>query len=657
MSFYFFADINNLNDQTDNSFGPAENVTVDGAGYEQYLVTSMHTATQPINAIAVCKGQIFVQEQSQNPNLLNIILKPLDSQPFQFPKVKYFIYKGINKASLVAANDTDIAAQNTNDLVDSIWKVSISRGLSENPSKSILGLAAATNVLGNSFLLEDVFNSTYPGVQFWNVLAGTTIGKFDDNSIGFEIVLDSLYYQPSLEIARNSQTFIQAQTLDESPVQKDFFEHWHDKEMILHFMDPCAFFGGFYKKNLNVVSGDQITSIQGVDLYNNLLSKFMNKNICYIDIRNEFNYSINYYKNYGTSPTDNTTNIYLRKGQSGTFSTIDYYGNSWPILVIDGSDFSDANEDHHVLSIQLPTGNGDNPAPLVYFAKAYNNNAFPDEFLEKEKFISLSVTDNYTDEFSLGIPWIVSNPVCCFTYLKFCKQLTSDTLPDVTPTQIRRTDYLDSLFPISMNFESINSIIQTKVYDEELYIDVSDTHFFDATFNLAISFSGGNVTLLANPYIVNQTDRKKVRRVLELSSEFKSTGDDDNILYNLWNNTERSDLVINTLNTSNNDLNVLNYETSGADIQGQFQVEDLRKIIALNLTLSQWHDIVQLSNSSFLSKYDVFLSIINKQYLEDEGENSYTSLDLTLKGFQIDGDNLVLQQVLTNINLIAYGIV
>jgi len=470
--------------------------------------------------------------------------------------------------------------------------------------------------------------------------------------------LDTLYYQPSLEIARNGRTFVQAKSLDSTPLQKDFFEHWHDKESILSFIDPCAFFGGFYGDDLSVVSATEINNWKGSDLYNNLLTKFLNKNLCYIDIRNEFNYSINYFKNYGVSDSDNTTNILLTKGSSGTSAIVDYYDNSWPILVVDGSDFSDTNSNFHTISIQLPAGNGDNPAPLVYIGKAYKpTNQFPGEFLGKEKFINLNVTNNYADAFSLALPWVGTNLMSSFVHLKFCKQLSSAALPVLNPTQIRRTNYLDCLFPISMNFDGLNSILKTKVYEEEIYIDVTDTHFFDASFSLGINFNSENVTLLANPHVISQTDRKKVRRTLDLVGEFKSTGDDDTILYSLWNGTDRADFVINTLFNTDGNLQVLNYETSGADVEGRFDVEDIRKILALNVTLSQWNDIVQLASTSFLPKYSTFLSVINKQYLEDQYETSYTSMDLALKGFQISGDNIAIQQVLTNINLTAYGIV
>lgn len=59
-------------------------------------------------------------------------------------------------------------------------------------------------------------------MQFWDVRAGNTIGKFDKDTIGFEIVFDTLFYNPSLELARNAETYVRAKVLAGSPLHKDF---------------------------------------------------------------------------------------------------------------------------------------------------------------------------------------------------------------------------------------------------------------------------------------------------------------------------------------------------------------------------------------------------------------------------------------------------
>lgn len=457
MAFYFFTDIDSLNVQGNIAFGPASNTTINSVDYEQFLVTSKHTAVSDTDAIAVCKGQIFVQEQSTNASLLNIVFNPMDTQPFDFPKIKYFIYKGIRKDSLIAQNNTDIAAKGTSDLVDSIWTSFEQFNNTGIPPKTIVGLQPTINTLADNTPLEDVFSTMYTDVQFWTVKEGSTLGKFDQSLMGFEVVLDTLFYKPALELARNTETYIRAKILTASPLQKDFFEHWHDKEAILNFIDPCAFFGGFYNTKLSVISGGQISKWFGEDLYNNLIVKFYNKNKCYIDIRNEFNFSLNYFKNYGLSPTNNITNIKIRKGETAAVVTEDYYNNDWPIYIIDAGGFSITSANNQLVSLQLPAGNGDNPAPLIYFGKAFTPYGFPAEFERKEKFRAVAVTGNYCEEIIIAVPWANGNLLCAYIQLKYCKQVSNEVLPIPLSTQIRKMELFDCLFSPAMNFDITNS--------------------------------------------------------------------------------------------------------------------------------------------------------------------------------------------------------
>jgi hypothetical protein len=623
MSFYFFADIDNLNIQNSDGFGPAANATIDNVDYEQFLVTSKHTASNHINAIAVCRGQIFVQEQSANADLLNIVFKPIDTQPFNFPKIKYFIYKGIRKDSLIAQNNIDLAILGTNDLIDSIWASFQKFNQTGNPSKAVLGLQADLNALIDSTLLEQVFSSTYANVQFWNVQAGDALGKFDKDSIGFEIVLDTLFYKPTLELCRNSETYIKVKSLATSPLHKDFFEHWHDKEAITNFIDPCAFFGGFYDDKLSVSTGSSKSRWKGEDLYTNLLTKFLNKNKCYIDIRNEFNFSLNYFKNYGASPTDNLTNIKVKKGAAALATTLDYYSSNWPLLVLDNTGFGTNNTDYQIVTLQLTSGNGDNPAPILYFSKAFvPNSNFPEEYMKIERFKPLTVTDNFCAEFSIGLPSVNSNLVSSYVQLKYCKQTTEDVLPDPISTQIRRTNICDCIFSPVMNFNHLSSPLKTRVFNDTTYLDLRKSQNYDGVFVPGISFDAQQVTLFAivNNYHKNSTRRKVLP--LEVAGEFKSNTNEDVFLSGLIQRYSEKPLT------------------------------DVGEDIILNLELTEWNPIV--SSNEFLSKYPVFLSMGN-QRLEVINNQQYNVTDCILIGYKVEGNNIQISSYNTNIS--AYNLV
>jgi hypothetical protein len=194
------------------------------------------------------------------------------------------------------------------------------------------------------------------------------MGNFDHLGFGFEIMFESLGFEPTIALARNNEHIIKVKQITGTN-QAEFFEHWHDKEETLNYIDPVLS-GSFYNKNLWVLNGSSFSKKTGEDIFTDVPSTFTNKNKCYIDIRNEFNFSINYFKNYGTSATNNTTNISLKKGASLSI-TLNYYDSNWPILILNYAGFSGFVTTHQTLGIKLPCNSGsnndDNPAPLVYY--------------------------------------------------------------------------------------------------------------------------------------------------------------------------------------------------------------------------------------------------------------------------------------------------
>ena len=490
------------------------------------------------------------------------------------------------------------------------------------------------------------------------VLGGDTIGVFDAANTNIEIILESANYYPTLSVVRNDRTVVQSQILNSDPLQKDVFQHWHEKELVTHFVDPCAFFAAFYNTSLNVVSGEDSSIWSGEDLYENLLVKFLNKNITYLNIENEFNFSLNYFKNYGASPTDNTTEISIQKGSNDSF-TIDYYSNSWPILMLDESNFSDGGLLYQSITVQLPTGNGDNPSPLIYLNNGYTPKSYPAEVSGSNKFLSLDTTGNLSEGFTIAVPWNGKNIVCSYTLIKYNKQFSDQELPPIVNTQIRKVDYMDGIFSPNLNFDHQNSILFSKVFDEEIYIDANQLHFFDAVFNIGISFDSQNVSLFANPYILNNSNITKQRKEIEIASDFSSDKDDstaDNAFQNFGINTDGAKLTIVPLNMpDNSQLNLLQFETSGNDVNEIFDIGDTRKIMGVNLTVSEWAAIIQQANQSFVTQYPVYLMISNKQLLQDTDGITYTTLTIGLAGYVINGDSISVNHISTNVNLNTYG--
>jgi hypothetical protein len=631
---HFFTEIDNLKNQNTSGNGLTYGPSGSSGGKDLFRVTSTHKTDGDAKAIAICKGIILVQEQTGNSNLVNIVLKPFEQPPFEFPKIKYFIYRGINKSSLVsgslvAGSQNALSSTNSN-LTQSIWiDYRGFNGSTAEPPIALLGLGmdTANSPYKDSDSIDGIFNQINANHQLPVVQAGWHIGDFGADHVGFEIMFESLGFEPTLEIARKAENVIEVNTLPGSPTQAAFFEHWHDKEEILNYLDPCAFFGSFYAHDLKVKNSNGSESLKkGETIYNDILINFINKNKCYIDIRNEFNFSLNYFKNYGASATNNTTNVSLKKGTSISVN-LNYYDNKWPILILDYTGFSGSVTTHQTLGIKLPCNSGsnndDNPRPMIYLDKAYvPDTKFPDEFLLKDKFLPLNVSNHYTDEFVIGLPCKNSELLSCYSRIKFCKRNNSSSLPSLVNTQIRRTNYLDCIFPISLDYDYSISSFVTKIFNESIYIDMHNSENFDAAFLIAISKDDASVILMAAPYQFNDNEDNSLECSFSAQDEFKSIQIKENYLTRLINKN------CNTLWNNSNQL------------------------IGLNFDHNDWNSIINIAqnSSNFIQKFPKYVSVVNKQSVTINNV-SFFSYDIKIIGYKLDSNNIIVSSFSSNINV------
>jgi len=381
--YFFYTDPDKLppSQAADQAFGPAGT----SGGDDLYRITNLHTATDA-PAIAVCDGIICVQDD--DVGTFSIILKPNYQPPFDFPFIKYFIYKGIKKSSLVTSNSVKFANKNSIPFIkriDESWENPLpdSTANPKSDSKEVLGLVykAGSNfdVDGTSKAIFEVTDPIdnffyYPNTKFTLPLvrAGEKIGEFA-GTFGFEIVLERLGYEPKIELARTKTNYIRVTALTGSnyaPDDADYFKHWHDKEECLNYIDPCAFYGSFssakvfyYYPTKNNKRGKCNTP---EEIYNSLLNHFYNKNTVYLDVRNDYNYSFNYFKNYGYD---------LKLLDDSDELVVNTIENLWPIstfsLDVVGT-YGNVKKGFWKIALSLPLG--DNNVPLVYLSKAYVKN-------------------------------------------------------------------------------------------------------------------------------------------------------------------------------------------------------------------------------------------------------------------------------------------
>lgn len=491
-------------------------------GTENTNETNSETST-PHKAYAVCKGKILVQEDKDDASLVNIVLKP-EMHSSNNPAVKYFVYRGILKSSLY--EDDNVVKNNGNSVVS--W---IEKNI-EEPDKRILGVELTDDVMySNTAPIDNAFYNPKGGFELLTVPAGWCIGTFADNNIGFEIWLDTIGFNPTFSMIRNHETIIAVEQLPMNPTDGDISAHKAQKEQILNYMDPAAYFGNLYDDRIFVRNTNSEASRDGIEysfekvkkenLYTQIIDKFLNKNVVYIDIRNEFNTSYNYFGNYG--------NVLLKvlnnKNQPTPDDCYNCYGNSdWPIIA---TIFTPSFDDGVV---KIAFKKGDNETPLAYAAIGERGRTIAEKIAQgKTNFVDLTAENgDYTDNFvAMVVPFRTNTaPNMENTYISVASYMRIDYLrrmkpktpnnqetqepqeqqepqtPENTenlPVWKQRESSADLLFrPMDMKLpiENVTEGFVVKVYEDEVYIDVPE-HQIDYMARMGIARDPDNTYLFA----------------------------------------------------------------------------------------------------------------------------------------------------------------
>ncbi len=376
--FHFFTQADIIDTQPDDkAYGPVKN-----SESTEYRLTSMFTVSVKAEAYAVCDGTVFVQE-IPSTDYVNLILKPTVSDLENgFTPVEYFIYRGLKKENFVTNAGTIVPQNDANStgLTNGIWAdAAIFQTLDPSFVSTEKAFGWDKNSLPGTTLLTEIFYENNNDIQLTHVYQGTLLGYFGSGlSIlnGFEIVLKDRLYLPDLNMVRAEENKIVVSAPGGTDIPgNEPIATMREREKILNFVDPAAYFmlfyeGGIHVRNKNLPS---VNCFGYSDIYNTVVSNFHTSNTLYIDIRNENGYSLNYYKdNEGLiNGTDYGKHInYSFDGNN--FSPIEYYTNYWPIFSITPL----ANTANNYTIIHLKFQNQYNPTPLVYldFAQQFRFN-------------------------------------------------------------------------------------------------------------------------------------------------------------------------------------------------------------------------------------------------------------------------------------------
>lgn len=651
-NFCFFTEVDLLQNQSAaHAFGP-----VSGFVDHKFLVTSKHLASSDPKAFAVCDGVAFIQEIA-GTNKVNLILRPSQQTPFSFPKIKFFIYRNILKDSLI--NGNEIAPASTNDLTQSIWNSQIAynatTGSSLNPPEEALGIDISTNDE-----IEKVFFRENVSYQLPVVKNGWSIGKFDKSGFGFEIVTESVGYDPLMSIVRISENILEVPPLASSPSPLQDFLHWNQKEVVLNYIDPSAFFGNFYNHKITCKKTTGNSTINGNAVYDELLKGghlsgndgvFFNRNKVYLDIRNEYNFSFNYLKNYGTD-------IQMAYDSVGALSTLNYYSDLWPICILHNFFPSNTIGNSLTLRLSLPAGGGDNSSPSLYMSCGHWRNGYPKEPIGQYKLLDLTVSANQSNEVQLAISKHTSisttTPISCYIKLKYFKRFSSGMTPlPSNGTVIRQEHYLDNIFrPLSMRilFNGSNHL-KTRFYEEEAFIDMKETDDLDYIGKIGITDDGTNLIFTIVPTIMRSayvSDFKLPPITSEISRSF---ADYHGYLANKLFNKKVRKSKFDFSGTDVTYLEIINDDEGKADNIEHLQTEG---IVTLGFNKQEF---TLISTSGFVSGLPIFLVMRNWQKGTDNVGQEYSRAEIGLLGFVTDGLNIEVGEVLSPIKVYFYGFI
>ncbi|MGQ0826943.1 MAG: hypothetical protein ACT4ON_00975 [Bacteroidota bacterium] len=680
-SIYFFTDVEiNPQDET-QAFGPVSTSPAD-----KYRVTSIHSASHDPKAIAIVDGSIVAVKDLDDSSLITLVLKPKNQiseiTGLRFPSIKYILYKGILKSSLIRTNgsaeiisgplENNLAKKlnQTQDLINrEKEKISepplVAGSITDLPSAKLLKLDPSI-VLSPETNIDILFYRP-ENVLFESpsVLGGWHIGDFDGKKFGIEIIFDDVRTESLVKNAQHVETLIIPPTSEATT--EDRFNRKTKKEEVLNYMDLCAFYGSLYafkkikyikkiaKVELDPNDSDFIETQDFGDIYNKILVPiFKNKNVVYIDIRNEFNRSFNYLENY-------KNDIKLKSG------TKNYY-ELWPILTVsDVNSYeleSNFDKDFNILELEIPVSENkkENKDPFLYISNGYiKGRKFPEELVGVKKFINTrNKINGFLKPLELVFPnWIIPGatsgstlPISFYSRIKYLKNGKSESSD--TDLVHRSVEYIDNIFlPFKMTVPFDSSKTKDRVYNEEVYIR---TGRFSFSASVGIAVDSINTTLFAFAKDVNSSrNTTPVSLVSEISnkSHFLSHVADK------YNNIDgsrpfltspTSKLVKGSFNLGTIANPIIQNYVRFINTSPFFPVP----ITSINPQLEEEFISIVLKTSSYVDmainhdldrNFDVFVILSNKQKVEI-GNKKFPlySYDLKLMGYKSDGGNLTLQE-------------
>jgi len=659
MAFHFFTDPNSISAQDNNqAFGtlPTEN------GIEKYHLQNKIQVIANAPAFAVTKSLVIAMEDQNNSSVLNMALLPIESNYSAGFPIKFFIYRGIVKASLFDNQGIVLAADNTWDssnILDIIKKlqddINEDLGTNDNATSDSLGLQF-NNLPTTTFLESLLFDETD---EFHPIIVpkGCQIGKFIGGTTpaAIEVILDKIGQEATIGILKSTDRVFEIPEININtslPLKeqtKILFQNRTQKESVLAYMDIIAFYGACENQGINVT---------GVSNNTDYLNPFIHKNTVYVDIRDSRGASYNHFFELN----DALQIGFLDTNNDPIYEEIAYYDN-WPIIQLSNKTYS-TNKNFFFIKIPITIGRPE----AINILTSYTKKVSSGEDLRSKRYITLNEQIG-----SVDINFNLSDPIRFKNWT-----LTGDNLGAnyflVKLDRIAKTDSSQILTPIWNSFFSLNmkNIFSTEnIEDGEFRVKT----YASINFPLLTDTTGEEIYyptsgIVADKYHITfftfyreaAHQIFKQREVYPLkvidTGRFKYSVNQDQLNYQnenqavgfLWQLTQLERIVGYELNqytfsdTSNNlpTASFLKYIKNG---NGALEDKFFENFEAITLTHEEYNTLItfqntNLDNSDYIIDHPLFLrSKDNRIYTYNTFKHIETEITLGIPFITEDLDN------------------
>lgn len=369
-----------------DAYGP-----VTGSLDTKFRVTSVFTATADTNAYAIVDGIWMIQRVYDPdpmalpgtvlPNVVNLVMKPYKQAMLGFTPVKYIVYRNLRLSDFLKPADvTKVQDAGAASLyIDSLRLIHDALNPGDPFESTVFGLDPVNQHDGDK--IDLLFNRLDDDKQLPYIPMGVAFGKFYTNAgadaFGIEIILEEGEFQPDFKYVRTYKEIILDVSALPSGTDQEKFTLRLEREKVLNYIDPAAFFGMHNAKNgwLQVDDGTGNKSkLTDIAIYDTVVTKFQTKNTLYLDIRNENGQSLNFYGKYD----DGSGNALDLGNASGALTAQSYATEKWPLIIRTSASAPNANTYNRIFfKLQVDY----NHKPILYIEHGQPNGTTKGRFI------------------------------------------------------------------------------------------------------------------------------------------------------------------------------------------------------------------------------------------------------------------------------------